>query len=572
MMFCRSFTLTRLSLTQLLLGLSLSVLPGLVATLPSEAAERIYVVFGPANLSIGIDSLETFAREGIISSELEDYMRVAGVNAAEEREAFRADLTRRSDFDLTAMNRFFNTSIGESILEQIGIVISTRDGRNGKNALREALLTVSQDQTEGLTLLNFLRSLPDSIQINLDRARERAEYARVFIDGNRVVVEKMATLSAQAAQTATSVDFSALPDIRKPGTYGVSPVQVLQLTDAKRDRTFDLYLYKPQRWRAGKTPVVIFSHGLSSNPQDFNIQAEQLASYGYVVAAPQHIGSDSRQLQAMLAGKSEELYDLNEFIDRPLDISYVIDELERRNPEDFEGRLDLQKVGVLGHSFGGYAVFALAGATLDFGNLARVCGREVRGLNLSLILQCQALDLPQRAYNFRDPRVKAVIATNPVNSAVFGPQGLSQVKIPVMIGAGSKDPATPAVVEQLPAFVWINSPDKYMGLAVGQAHVNFTNLDAGSLALIESFPQLVLPQQSLIDQYASALAVAFYEVHLTQNEDFRPYLQSAYGNYISREPNALHFVDGSADVSLSELFNQLKPDFVQPISPRNPRP
>lgn len=44
----------------------------------------------------------------------------------------------------------------------------------------------------------------------------------------------------------------------------------------------------------------------------------------------------------------------------------MIDELERRNPSQFEGRLDLQNVGVPGHSFGGYGALAVAGAVIDF--------------------------------------------------------------------------------------------------------------------------------------------------------------------------------------------------------------
>ncbi|NJK38695.1 MAG: alpha/beta hydrolase [Oscillatoriales cyanobacterium RM2_1_1] len=570
-MILRHLTVAARFGTQFLLGIGLSMLPAIVTPPPVEAAERIYVTFGPANLFLGIDTLETFAEEGIVTAELENYLRLAGASSPEDQAAFRASLTERFDFDLTGVNRFFATPTGDAILERIGIIISTRQGQNGKDALREALVQLSQNQTAGFTVLDFLRSLPEDLQLNADRARQGAIYGEILINGTQAVVEKMAVLAAEQGQRETSIDFASLPDLRKPGTSGFTALK-WQLTDPKRDRTFDVYVHQPQRWREGKTPVVIISHGLSSSPQDFSNRAEQLASFGYVVAAPQHIGSDTQQRQAMLAGKSQELYKLDEFIDRPLDISYVIDELERRNAAEFAGRLDLDNVGVLGHSFGGYTALALAGATFDFENLDRVCNQETRGLNLSLILQCRALDLPRRAYDFRDPRVKAVMAMNPVNSAVFGTTGLGQVKIPVLIGAGSKDPAAPAAIEQLQAFVWIDSREKYMAMAVGQAHVDFDNLDAGTTALIESFPQLILPQQSLIDQYAAALNLAFSEVYLTGNQSYRPYLQSAYGNFISREPNPLYFVEASADLPLSELFNQLKPDHVRSIYPPGRQP
>ena len=36
----------------------------------------------------------------------------------------------------------------------------------------------------------------------------------------------------------------------------------------------------------------MFSHGLASRPEDYAAGLKHLASYGYVVAAPQHPGSD----------------------------------------------------------------------------------------------------------------------------------------------------------------------------------------------------------------------------------------------------------------------------------------
>ncbi len=102
---------------------------------------------------------------------------------------------------------------------------------------------------------------------------------------------------------------------------------------------------------------------------------------------------------------------------------------------------------------------------------------------------------------------------------------------------------------------------------VGQAHVNFTKLDANAKALFDSLPNLTLPDQSLIDQYDDALIVAFNEVYVVQNEDYRPYLRPAYAEYISGEPNLLYLVNASAEVPLSQLFNRLRPKEFPPIFP-----
>ena len=115
---------------------------------------------------------------------------------------------------------------------------------------------------------------------------------------------------------------------------------------------------------------------------------------------------------------------------------------------------------------------------------------------------------------------------------MFGPEGLSQVSIPVLLAAGSSDPATPAAIEQLQAFVWINTDDKYFALVEGQAHVNFTKLDAQMQAVLDSLPDLTLPNQKVIDTYGNALLVAFAEVYTAKNEEFRPYLTSSYAYYI----------------------------------------
>lgn len=553
---------------QLIQGLTLATLSASLTTLPVAAYQRLHFIYPPINRSLGIDSLTLFAEEGIVNRELEDYLNLAGVNDQQKAE-FREALRKKAPVDPIQLSRFLNSSLGESILERLGVLISIRGGRNGKYAIRGAMVKAALDPQEGLTVLNVFRNLAVDMQFNLDDIFITADYIDLLGRGTDGVVEEMKRLAAMEANNGTPVNFSTLPDLRQPGSYGVAPERIWQLKDESRDRNFDALVIQPQRWREGKNPVVIISHGLASRPEDFADRAKQLASYGYLVVLPRHIGSDTRQLQAMLDGFSREVYKVSEFIDRPLDISYVIDELERRNNPEFQGRLDLQNVGVMGHSFGGYTALAVAGASLDFATLENQCSRRIWGPNLSLLLQCQALELPRKEYNFRDERVTSILIINPVTSAIFGQKGLNQVKIPVMIGAGSSDPATPAAVEQLKAFVWINTDDKYLLLVEGQAHVNFSKLDASTKALIDSLPNLQVPKQEIIDSYGNALLPAFSEVYVAKNEAFRPFLTSAYGKYISEQPNALHLVQAEADVPLSELFNRLKPEHFPAIySPR----
>jgi predicted dienelactone hydrolase len=546
---------------------ALALTATVVITLPAQG--KLYFIYGPIKESISIQSLSNFAKTGEVNKELQYYFNLAGFAGlnSEQIAAFREALRYRTQVDPIQLSRFFNSPTGEAILEQAGALIAIQGGRNGKYALRGALIQAALDSRNGLTLLNFLEHLPTNMQFNLEQIIEAGKLIDLLAKGTQLIVQDIKTLAEQRAAQETSLDFAKLVDPRQPGIYGVASPQTWTLTDPKRDRTLEVIVYQPQRWRSGKTPIVIISHGLASRPEDFDREATHLASHGYWVLMPRHPGSDTGQLQDLLDGYSKELFKVQEFIDRPRDISFLIDELERRNAREFEGKLDLNHVIAMGHSFGGYTVLALAGATIDFDNLDKICDRRAWGPNLSLLLQCRALDLPRQAYSLRDDRIAGVIAMNPVNSVIFGEKGLKKIKIPVVLGAGSNDPATPAAIEQVQTFIWLDPAEKYLFLVEGQAHVNFSKLDASAQALINSFPQLTLPQQRLLDQYANAINLAFAEVYGARNLAYLPFLTSAYGKYISRQPNPLYVLESDSDLPLSRLFNQFKPGDQQEVVP-----
>ncbi|WP_013322655.1 alpha/beta hydrolase [Gloeothece verrucosa] len=522
--------------------------------LPVSAAEQIYLTYGPLKLSLKVDSLETFAKDGTINNDLGFYLKRT---SPEQQAQFREALTKRVDIDPVLLSRFFNTEIGEDILTRFGKGITIEGGRNGKYALRAALIQSALD-TEGLTLLNVLRKFPTNMQLQGEIILGLAQEIDKVVKATTAYTAEMAKLSALQSQAETPVNFSLLPDIRQPGTLGFQK-ETFTLTDSSRNRSFYVIVYKPQQWRTGKTPVVIISHGLASNPESLEDVAQFLASYGYVVALPQHPGSDTQQAKALLQGYSREVFDLNEFINRPKDISYVIDELERRNASEFGGRLDLQNVGVAGHSFGGYTALAVAGAEIDFDYLQKICDRLYGGLNTALLLQCRALSLPRQTYNFRDPRVKAVLGANPVNSAIFGQKGLSKIQIPIFFVSGNYDPATPAVFEQLRSFVWLTTPNKYLVLAEGQAHVDFSKLDAGITQVVNSVPNLTLPEPSLLKSYLYPTVLSFFEVHIVNNPQYRPYLTASYDAYLSQDQKfKVYMIGVDSQPALQEAINNFR--------------
>jgi predicted dienelactone hydrolase len=512
-----------------LLGLA----SALVTAIPVNAAEKIFFSFGPLQESLQVSSLETFAKDGTINPDLAFYFRLARATP-EQKQRFREALTRQSStINAVQISRFFYSDLGEDVLNEFGRFIQLPSNGNGKFGLRAALILGTQEPG-GLSLLSFLRRYPTDLHIDAQNVLRLSSALQTIVNLTAEFTDEVKRLSAQEASREPAIDFSKLPDLRQPGPFGFQK-QRWNLVDRSRNRSFYVDIYRPARLGKGKIPIVVFSHGLASRPEDFRVRAEHLASYGFLVALPQHIGSDFTQAQALLNGLSRYVFLSSDFIDRPKDISFVLDELERRNPSEFNGQLDMQSVGVSGHSFGGYTALAVAGVPINFKNLETDCRREWSFLNTSMLLQCRALDLPRQDYNFGDPRIKAIAVGNPVNKSVFGVTGLEQLKLPTLLGAGSYDPATPFIFEQVPSFIGIGSQDRYLALIEGQAHVDFSQLDAGITNAINSLPGLTLPSPDLIDNYANATFVAFFQVYLRGDASYKPFLQSSYAAYLSRD-------------------------------------
>ncbi|MFM7450846.1 MAG: alpha/beta hydrolase [Leptolyngbyaceae cyanobacterium] len=539
------------------LSLLLGIASALLTAIPATAAEKLYFSYSLFQESLQVKSLEAFAKDGTINSDLAFYFWLARADR-EQQQRFREALTRQSTVDPVQLSRFFYSDLGEDILTNFGRFIQLPSSGNGKHGLRAALI-LAAEEPGGLSLLSFLRNFPTDIHIDAQDVLRLSAALRHIVDLTARFTNEVKQLSAEEASREPVVDFSKLPDLRQPGPYGFQSAR-WELFDRSRNRRFYVMVYRPATWPSGKVPVIIFSHGLASRPEDFATRAEHLASYGFLVALPQHPGSDFGQAQALLNGFSRDVFLVSEFIDRPKDISFVLDELQRRNPSEFKGQLDVESVGVAGHSFGGYAAMAVAGVPIDFTNLEADCKQEWSFLNTSMLLQCRALDLPRQTYRFTDPRVKAIAVGNPVNKSIFGVSGLQQLKLPIMLGAGSYDPATPFIFEQVPSFITIGSPERYLALAEGQAHVDFSQIDAGITNVIDSVPGLTLPSPDLLDSYVNAMFTAFFQVYLRGDASYRPFLQASYAAYLSRDQEfKLALITAQSSEALRRKLEQMRP-------------
>lgn len=194
----------------------------------------------------------------------------------------------------------------------------------------------------------------------------------------------------------------------------------LVVQDEKRSREIPIRAYLP----AEKTPapVILFSHGLGGSRAGNEYLGDHWAQRGYVAVFLQHHGSDEAlwkdkpadqrlgSLQDAVGGSVLQNFQL-----RVQDVHAVLDELERWNAaagNALNGRMDLSRIGMSGHSFGAVTTQAVSGQTFSL------------------------------ATGLTDPRIKAAVAMSPSSPQRGDPKkAFGDVKIPWMLLTGTKDDA-----------------------------------------------------------------------------------------------------------------------------------
>lgn len=539
---------------KILLSVS-SLLVGFNLTLKATAAEEITFYYGSLAQTVDVESLEIFAENGTVNPDLRTIFNIVKPDEV-VKSKFQKALITPININATLLSRLLNTDEGDRILTEFGTLIEMQGGTNGKSVLRGSMIQAAASD-EGFTILNFLQTLPTNMQINVRETLRWAQQASFLVKATENLVKTTETLSLEPSNPQKATDFSQLPNPGEPGTISFRRDR-WNLTDKERNRRFYVEVYRPQLPTSQAIPVIVFSHGLGEKPENYQKMAKLLASQGFLVAMPQHPGSDTQYKKDLAEGFTRDIFSLNEFIDRPLDLSYTLDELEKRNATEFEGRLNLKKVGAFGHSFGGYTALAVAGATLDFEHLQKDCDSTASRFNQAILLQCRGLKLPQPIPKLKDERIGAVLVYNPVNASLFGPNGLAQVNIPVFVGAGTYDLTTPFVFEQVRSFPWlVNAPESYLLIQQGDSHVPLAKLGAGSHFTATSLLKLTLPHEQLRAYYAAPSVVAFAQVYLADQENYRVYLHPSYAAYLSEEQDFKAFlIREKSAPNLLESFQQ----------------
>jgi len=132
----------------------------------------------------------------------------------------------------------------------------------------------------------------------------------------------------------------------------------------------------------GPYPLILYSHGYGAGALTGIYLAEHCASYGFVVAAPDHTdeftvmrirGGGDRDMKeyfksAVELGRSGKDFDREAYSYRPHDISLVIDELLWLNKTEslLQGIIDEEAIGGMGHSLGGYTMLMVGGIDTEY--------------------------------------------------------------------------------------------------------------------------------------------------------------------------------------------------------------
>jgi predicted dienelactone hydrolase len=174
----------------------------------------------------------------------------------------------------------------------------------------------------------------------------------------------------------------------------------------------------------GRFPLVILAHGFNNTPEVLGWLAENLATKGYVVAAPAF--RDPPKFDAPSA--------MFAFAHRPLDVAEAAAEAQRlaaAGKAPF-AHANPDRTALIGYSMGGYGVVVAAGAALDPG-LAKATG----GLMAPYVAGGAKADALKVAH------LKAVVAISPASRlgtlAMFAPHGLAAIAVPTLFIVGTQD-------------------------------------------------------------------------------------------------------------------------------------
>ncbi len=208
----------------------------------------------------------------------------------------------------------------------------------------------------------------------------------------------------------------------------------------------------------GVFPMVLFSHGFEGIRFQSFFHVAHLASHGFIVVSPDHHGNT-------IPDGLADIVDPATAVNRAFDMKFLMDRILDPGTDsgaEFAASIDAERIGMSGHSYGGYEAFILTGG-------------EVRGSSLD--------ETTVTLGTFTDPRIKAILPMAPrtmrrVDAVTLGDSYFQTVTVPALIIGSELDMTDPFFVDAMRAFDNLPIGARFVGLAevLDGGHNTFTDL------------------------------------------------------------------------------------------------
>jgi dienelactone hydrolase len=248
-------------------------------------------------------------------------------------------------------------------------------------------------------------------------------------------------------------------------------------------------------------PVVIYSHGGGGTRETNGMLGRHLASHGFASLHLQHEGSDVKAVRAN-PRSLKAVNDPNESEPRFRDIGFVVTRLQSGDQlGELEGRLDTERMGIAGHSYGGLTCQVVA-------------GQQVKGFD-------QKLAVPALKGAF-------ILSPSPPRDAYGDAKSsFGKMLMPMFSLTGTADNAPGkefAAKDRRVPIDHTSNVDQWLLVLDGASHFTLSGEEKRS-AVARLFPGMEADPH-LADNHACirAAAVAFWQTVFLQDADARRYL------------------------------------------------
>jgi predicted dienelactone hydrolase len=310
----------------------------------------------------------------------------------------------------------------------------------------------------------------------------------------------------------------------------------------------------------GPYPLILFSHGMAGCGCQSVYYTENLASFGYVVAAPDHSDSAICHIDGppditfidIITAFLKSCFKLTEavmiifedtFRERGMDFSYrpkeasaTLDQVLAWNQEPghpLYGIINPKSIGMTGHSLGGYTTLMVGGVPIYCKEVPKEADCKLENINLEkgIINPCCSESFRSAGpFGAGDDRVKAIL---PMGPAVFFPeleQSASEIKIPIMIiTSGSKRMEVPwmpirSLYDNAP-------PPKYLVRIKGADHLTVSDLFREIIPFSRLLPGFLSGYEKKAQAYKD-YSVAFFNLFLKGDDKMAGVLDKPSNKYV----------------------------------------